>query len=278
MFDPRRRFRTVDRDLEAARFIGVCREVTSYQLQAAVFGEVSRAALGRFTRRWLARRLIAVDRWNGIGINRFRLTPAGREALVRSGAAQESELFVSKKLVAAKDVEHHLWTVDVGVVARTLDPPPDLVSFFWAIERAVKPRPEAIPDVLADRSARPGTPGYRFAFEVDLGTESLRRQFLPKLERLATLLVAAEGDVTSAIVVLTTSSRRTASITKAMRGRTGSVPLFVAELPEVTGAKGLADLGNLLRPGRSSMEQIAESKSCEVSDLAACELPDTPTK
>src|SRR5438128_267538 len=106
------RFRT--RDLEGLAFIGRGYEVAQYQLHAAVFACRASTVVSRFVRRWAQRKMISVERLNRTGINRLRLTAAGRDFLVASGV-RSADLFAPRRPTALKDLAHVLWINDLRV-------------------------------------------------------------------------------------------------------------------------------------------------------------------
>src|SRR5579859_1822195 len=75
--DPRLAVCLSERDLSALRFIGEGFEVAQYQLHGAVFGNVSETVVSRFVLRSVRQDLLRVERLNGMGINRLRLTSKG---------------------------------------------------------------------------------------------------------------------------------------------------------------------------------------------------------
>lgn len=245
------------RDAAALAFIGRGYEVAQYQLRAAVFPGLSEVVASRRVRRWVADGFITVERFQGFGINRLRLTEAGREAVVAAGAAAEDELFVPSKAVALKDLAHTLWINDLRVLAMEGLPfVADRVAPAWYLQRTVQPGPPAIPDLFLVRRPRDGKRGTVLAMEVDLGGERLKATFLPKLDLLAEMLQAWAGETARpAIVVLTRGPRRLASMQEALGARALPVRVAVSLLPSAAGGEALAGLRVLLRGGVSSSAQ-----------------------
>ena len=73
------------RDLQALAFVGEGYEVAQYQLQAAVFGDLSPTVASRFVCRAVVRGLLIAERVSGIGMNRRRLTSRGVDAVLEAG-------------------------------------------------------------------------------------------------------------------------------------------------------------------------------------------------
>lgn len=206
--DPRQHPQLSPRDRQALAFIGGGYEVAQYQLAEAVFQGRAPNVVSRFVRRTLQQGLIAVERWNRIGINRLRLTPRGRDVLVDLGVAREQDLFAPRRSVAPKDTSHTLWINDLRVACSLLPQPPDVVSAAWLLQRRLHPAPRVVPDLLAIWKPRDGSAGILLAVEVDLGGESLRGVFLPKLRRLEEEVEAWRGDAAAFVLVFSESERR----------------------------------------------------------------------
>ena len=194
----------------------------------------------------VANGLIAVERWNRVGINRLRLTAAGRRTLIDHGVDPTS-LFAPRRPVATKDVAHTLWINDLRVVFRRSEVPFDKVLPAWQLQRRLSPPPAAIPDVLAIRQDDRRRSGLVCACEVDLGGERLSRIFLPKLVKLNDLVRDWSGDARSVVIVFTRGAQRAASIQKSLASATGGfVEAVVYELPSSGGVEGLATLTKAL--------------------------------
>jgi hypothetical protein len=254
MSDPRIRRRPLARDLDAGVWIGKGYEVAQYQLHEAVFPGRSPVVVSRFVNRWKERGLIAVERWNRIGMNRLRLTSRGRDLILVSGSAKPEDLFVPKKPVAPKDLEHHLWINDLRVVFGRLDSPPVAILPAWAIERNLVLGPSVVPDLLIVRAPGAGSSGRVLAAEVDLGTEPLKSVFLPKLVRLGALLAESGGGSRSGIAVLTKGKRRQHAI---LGSACVTVPIAVNLLPPTSGPAGLGALETMFTPPVQSSEYTA---------------------
>ncbi len=227
------------RDLAALRFIGRAGELAQYQLHEGVFGEVSEVVVSRFVRRAARRELIVISRWRGIGINRLRLTARGRALLVTHGTSAE-EIFTPRNPVADGHIEHQLWIVDTMIVLGRATRPPDLLLPAWALQRRFAERPPAIPDVLASFAHPPEQPALLLGVEVDLGSERLKAVFLPKLEKLCTIMETWSGSTTAALVLLTNNLRRRDALRAAAENL--SLPVVVELLPRAPGRPGLAEL------------------------------------
>ncbi|HEX6639734.1 MAG TPA: hypothetical protein VF215_01405 [Thermoanaerobaculia bacterium] len=230
------------RDLAALRFIGRAGELAQYQLHEGVFGDVSEVVVSRFVRRAVRRELVAVSRWRGIGINRLRLTTRGRALLVTHGTNAD-EIFTPRNPVADGHIEHQLWIVDTMIVLGRATRAPDLLLPAWALQRRFPERPAAIPDVLASFTTPPSQPSLLLGVEVDLGSERLNAVFLPKLDKLSTVMEAWAGGATAAIVLLTNNLRRRDTLRLAVADL--RVPVVVELLPRAPGRPGLAELQNI---------------------------------
>ena len=245
------------RDLVAGVWIGKGYEVAQYQLHEAVFPGRSAVVVSRFVKRWRDHGLIAVERWNRIGMNRLRLTSRGRDLLLLSAVAKPEDLFVPARPVAPKDIAHRMWVNDLRVVLGRLPKKPDFVLPFWSIERTILPRPVAVPDVLAVTTR----PASLLAIEVDLGGEPIQSVFVPKLRLLQEVLRAASSGGRVAILILTSGPRRQQSIGKAMATLDTSVPIAVESLPPDVGPKGLRALEKIFTSGVKSTSHLSGEKA-----------------
>lgn len=240
MHDPRRAKAPSARDIAALTFIGEGFEVAQYQLHAAIFPNVSAVVVSHFVTRAVRNDWINIERWNGVGINRLRLGPTGRDAVIRAGG-DEQALFVPKRAVASKDVPHTLWINDVRVALSCNEVRRfDVVLAAWQLQRRLSPAPGAIPDVLAMRTEKCSSTAFLLACEVDLGGERLAGTFLPKLRTLHSILSEWKGSGDAQILVLTQGVRRAQAINSIAEAN--NLALVAACLPERTGPDGLASL------------------------------------
>jgi hypothetical protein len=242
-YDPRRLPRVTARDLDALLFIGRGYEVAQYQVHEAIFTGLAEGVMSRWTQRMLKRGFVAVERWAKVGINRLRLTRAGRDTLVAHGMRVD-DVFTPKMPTALKDVQHTLWINDLRVVMPRLKFAPDTVAPTWLLQRRFAGTRDVVPDVLAIRSPRPGDLGFLLAVEIDLGGERLNAVFLPKLEALFRVASEWSGGAPAAVVVLTRGERRAAAIRLGLEG--DSAPALVSLLPSVPGRAGLRELAQQL--------------------------------
>ena len=245
------------RDLLAGVWIGKGYEVAQYQLHEAVFPGRSPVVVSRFVGRWKERGLIAVERWNRVGMNRLRLTSRGRDLLLLSAAAKPEDLFVPARPVAPKDLAHRMWVNDLRVVLGRLPRKPEHILPFWLIERTFVPRPAALPDVLAVTVEPPSL----LAIEVDLGGEPIQSVFVPKLRLLQEVLRAASSGGRVAILILTSGPRRQQSIGKATANLDTSVPIAVESLPPEAGREGLRTLEKMFTPSVKSISHPPGNKT-----------------
>jgi hypothetical protein len=246
MHDPRQAKRLSARDVRALTFIGEGFEVAQYQLHAAIFPEVSAVMVSHFVKRSLTSGLIAVERWNQVGINRLRLTEAGRRALTAWGVDLVS-LFAPRRPVATKDVAHTLWINDLRVAFMKSESPFDSILPAWQLQRRLSPPPAAIPDVLAIRQPDSNQAGLVCACEVDLGGERLTNVFLPKLVKLINLVRDWSGDSPSAVIVFTRGAQRAKSIRRLLASSAqDNVETLVQELPNSAGGNALSALRDVL--------------------------------
>jgi len=243
--DPRTRRAPSARDVRAGVFIGEGGEVAQYQLAAAVFPNTDPMVVSRFVTRWRTAKWLRVDRPQGIGINRLRLTPAGRTFLVAAGAAPETALFAPARLVAPQDLAHTLWINDVRVVVGELPVPPTKLSPAWHLQRVFGTTLPAIPDVLAVWETTARGAGAVLAIEIDRGTEALQGVLLPKLALLRAQVREWAGNGTAGILILTMPGKRLHALTAACP-LDSKVPLVVAPLPAVEGPASLDHLRLLL--------------------------------
>lgn len=245
--DPRSAVMLPTRDYDALRFIGAWYQVAQYQLEDAIFPERSPTIASRCVRRLMNARYIAVERWNRVGLNLIRLTSRGRAALLDRGVEDDS-IFVPERAVAVKDLAHHLWIVDAGLMLRALPVPIDAVPCWTLRRRLAATRPPAIPDLLALRRAPNGATEGVIAIEVDLGGERLKNVFLPKLALLRDMLAAWASGQPAAILVLTVGPRRIAAMRTAIEAQLHQVPVVVFALPAQPGRPGLAALRASIAP------------------------------
>ncbi|HEX7706266.1 MAG TPA: replication-relaxation family protein [Thermoanaerobaculia bacterium] len=235
--DPRHAAELSARDLAALRFIGmwICAQ---YQLALHVFPSVSETVVSRCVQRLLRLGLIAVERWNRIGLNMLRLRTAGLRLLVERGVATERELFVRRSAVATKDLRHHLWIVDLGLAFASL-PVGFTVLPCWALRRKFAGQKVPIPDLLAVAKDKSRT----LAIEVDLGSE--RTKWLAeKLVILAETVDSLRGDGTGGIIVLTVGEKRIVSLSSQIAET--AVPVVVRALPSVVGRPAVAAIRTIL--------------------------------
>jgi hypothetical protein len=243
MHDPRRTKPPSARDIAALTFIGEGYEVAQYQLHAAIFPSVSAVVVSHFVKRAVRSGWIAVERWNRVGINRLRLTETGRDAVVRAGG-DSACLFAPRRPVATKDVAHTLWINDVRVALRRAALLFDAVLPAWQLQRRMTPPPVAIPDILAIRRGGDQLPALVFAAEIDLGGERLQRTFLPKLEKLHSLVLDWSGGADSTILVLTRGAQRASAINAF--AVSADLSLIAAPLPVVSGLEGVKSITTLI--------------------------------
>jgi hypothetical protein len=241
-----------DRDIKALAFIGLSQEAAQYQVHEAVFPGLGEAVVSRRIQKLRARGLLAIERWNKVGINRLRLRTAGLEAVLARKGARVDELFLLRAPLAQSAVAHHLWIVDCRVILEKLATPPTSVQPAWALERRWNPRPSSIPDVLAIWRPSRTSPGRMLAIEIDVGTEPIRGVLIPRLAALGETLLPFSGGAPVFVSVLTKGARRVTAITASLQA--ASLPLLVVvdALPSSAGRPGLSALRTLLTPGAKS--------------------------
>jgi hypothetical protein len=243
MHDPRKGVRISERDIAALTFIGEGYEVAQYQLHAAIFPNVSAVVVSHFVTRAVRNGWIAVERWNRVGINRLRLTSAGRDVAVHRGVDPMS-LFVPKRPVAMKDMAHTLWINDLRVALSSAGAHFDRIIPAWQLQRRMMPAAPAIPDVLAISKGRVESDGFIIACEIDLGSERLSRVFMPKLIILQAEVRQWGGSGESKILVLTNSSHRAAIINNIVRME--QLAIVAVCLPKSRGLAAISDLEDLV--------------------------------
>jgi hypothetical protein len=223
--------RVSPRDLRALRFIGEGHEVAQYQLHEGLFAGRTDTIVSRFVRRWVTRGAITVERSNRTGINRLRLTQSGADLLIATGGAYAGELFIARRPVALKDLAHVLWINDLRVGAFSLPEPPDLAYAAWSIQRRLHSSLRVVPDLLAVWKPRNGSAGMLIACEVDIGGESLRGVFVPKLRRLAEQIYGWAGDAPAMILILTATEARATTLGRLLDPPSLPAALHVRVLP-----------------------------------------------
>jgi hypothetical protein len=210
--------------------------------------------------RWKTRGWVGVHRFLGMGANLPWLTQRGADVLVDGGHAVADELFPRTRVVAAKDLAHHLWIVDLALLAlRGIPASYERVEPAWLVQRRHQPEPAAIPDLLLSSAAKGAGKRHLLAFEVDLATESLK-VFTPKLEKLISVLAEWSMGGSAAVVILTRGSGRAASIERAVATLPGAgrVPMLVRQLP--SGGSPLREaLAQVIRRGDKSGEGVPNS-------------------
>lgn len=239
--DPRADTTLPERDYEALQFTAVWYQVAQYQLEDAIFPDRSPTIASRCVRRLRAAGYIAVERWNRVGLNLIRVTARGRSALVDRGVSDEA-IFVPEKAVAVKDLAHHLWIVDAGLMLRGLQVRVDATPCWGLRRRLAALRPAAIPDLLALRLGVNDETEAVIAIEVDLGGERLKKVFVPKLAVLRDTLAGWASGQPAAVIVLTVGARRISALRAAIEAQVHHVPAFVFALPPQPGRPGLASL------------------------------------
>jgi hypothetical protein len=245
--DPRSAVTLPDRDYDALQFTAAWYQVAQYQLEDAVFPGRSPTIASRCVRRLRAAGFIAVERWNRIGLNLIRVTARGRTALLARGVGDDA-IFVPEKAVAVKDLAHHLWIVDAGLMLRRI-PVRMQTTPCWGLRRSLAAlRPAAIPDILALRLSTADDTEAVIAIEVDLGGERLKKVFVPKLAVLRDTLAGWASGQPAAVIVLTVGSRRISALRAAIEAQVHHVPAFVFALPPQPGRPGLAALRASITP------------------------------
>jgi len=244
------------RDPVGLAFVGRGWEVGQYQLREAIFPGLSEVVASRRVRRWANLRLVNVQRCMGFGMNLLRLTPAGRDVVIASGAARADELFTPSRSAALKDVRHLLFVNDVRTLAlRGVPFAADVVAPAWLLQRQLQPPPPAIPDLLLSAMGRDGRRGRLLAVEIDLGGERLAATFLPKLKLLADVLLGWAPDSRVGVIVLTRGPRRLVALRAGIDALALPVPILAEELPAAMGMDALTCLGQVFRAPVQASEQ-----------------------
>jgi hypothetical protein len=218
--------------------VGEGYEVAQYQLQTAIFGDLSPTVPSRFVRRAVARGLLIADRVSGIGMNRLRLTARGVDAVLEADGNPLS-LFAPRRPVADKDWMHTLRINDLRAVLMMQARPPADLRPAWSLQRELAT--DAIPDLLGVWRGSKGV-DLLLACEIDRGTENLTSVFLPKLRLLSEMLHEAAQDRT-AILILSDGERRIRRLRETPESR---CRVIVERLPDEVGPKGLASLRSRL--------------------------------
>lgn len=243
------------KDVVGLTTLGLLGCMTGPQIRFECYGGCRESNFARRLDRWQARGWVGVTRFLGMGANIIWLTPKGAGALVDGGHAADEHLFPRERAVAAKDLAHHLWIVDLTLLAlRGVPAAYERVEPAWLIQR--ERQPEAVPDVALSSPLK--TPGQRkvLAYEVDLASESTT-VFVPKLERLSRVLTTWANGGTAAVVILTRGSGRASSLERAVRARGAAiqVPVVVKLLP--TGGSACREaLAEVVGRGGKSAEGV----------------------
>ncbi len=237
--DPRGSYWPPARSIAVLLFIAEGGEVMQPQIHERFFAGRSEAVVSRAIRKLADHDLLSIDRWNSIGVNRLRLTARGRDLLLAAGVP-EHVIFVLRRPVAPAHVSHTTWINDLRVIVAASGRAPAFALPAWALQRLIRPLPPTIPDLLVHFGGD-GKPTLTLAFEVDLGSERLRKVFVPKLVRLQDVLRSwSEGAI--AIIVLTSGVRRAALLREHLNSTASLTDLVVDTLPRGTGREAIADL------------------------------------
>jgi len=240
--------RMLPRDIEAGCFVGEGYEVAQYQVQEACFGDLSPTVCSRFKARWESRGFLKVTRRHSFGANHLSLTSRGRQFLIKHGC-DERRLFVPRRPVSSRNLDHHVLCNDVRAACVTIAPLPEELAASWLIERILVDRP-VVPDVVGLYRMHAEDQVAVLAVEVDRGTEALDSIFLKKLERLQTWLASTRYS----IVVLTSSVARANKIRSTIAMQQHSAAFFVVDqLPEVSGRASVDALRALLKGAVGSL-------------------------
>jgi len=231
------------RSLEVLRFIGEGGEVTQPQIHERFFRGRSDAVLSRAIQKLAAHGLLVIDRWNKVGVNRLRLTTAGR-TLLHTAGVPEHAIFLLRKAVAPAHASHTAWINDLRVVVAESERRPVFALPAWALQRLIRPLPPTIPDLLVHFGAD-GKPALTIAFEVDLGSERLRTVFVPKLQLLHTIMRSWSSGA-HIIIVLTAGARRAALLRAQLSVHETSAGIIVDTLPAGSGRQAIAALRDRL--------------------------------
>lgn len=239
MHDPRAQPKLSARDADVLVFIALAREVAQYQIHALFFAGLSEVVVSRCIRRLFGLRLITVDRWRKVGINRLRLTPNGADYLLEYRLAAEEQIHVAARPAADKDIAHSLWIVDLLVLFRMFAPAAEALPCWHLRRRLHAAAGVSIPDVLAI-PRKPKAP--LIAVEVDRATERMA-VVLQKLRALDGTLATLASDADAAIVFLTVGVRRVQAVRKAVGEAPLRASIVVESLPGEPGRPGLRSLG-----------------------------------
>ena len=207
--------------------------MTGPQLRFEGYGGCKESNFARRLARWVARGWVCLMRFLGMGCNLVWLTQRGADALVDGGFATADQLFPRTRVVAAKDLAHHLYIVDLCLLAlRGIPRAYQSVEPAIAIQRRLQPQPEAIPDVLLSSPSKVTGRRNLLAFEVDLGTEAVQ-VFGKKLEAASRVLTEWANGGAANVVILTRGSGRASSIERELAARAVAirVPMVVRQLP-----------------------------------------------
>jgi hypothetical protein len=241
--DPRGSYWPPSRSVAVLLFVAEGGEVMQPQVHERYFHGRSEAVVSRAIRNLADHDLLSIDRWNNVGVNRLRLTTYGRDLLLAVGVPEHA-IFTLRKPVAPAHVGHTTWINDLRVVVARSGRTPAFALPAWALQRLVRPLPPTIPDLLVHFGGD-GKPPLTLAFEVDLGSERLRKVFVPKLRLLQEVMGIWSGDA-RAIIVLTSGLRRAALLRAHLSATEAAADLIVDTLPSTTGRQAIAELRDRL--------------------------------
>jgi hypothetical protein len=254
------------RDLEALAFVGRGYEVMQYQLHEAVFPRRAPNVISRFVSRAVRRGYLLAERLQGVGMNRLRLTGDGVQLLVERGIAKADALFAPRRSVALKDLAHTVWINDVRCALVRSSESPQVISPAWLLQRRLHPAPPAVPDVLAIWKPSDDAAGFLLACEVDLGGESVRGTFAPKLRELANEVDLWAEESPAALLIFTSSVRRAELIRHQMPvfGYSHHVGM-VNLLPSQSGVQAITALQTIIYDVFRIKETIESSTTSEAT-------------
>ena len=220
------------RAFDALATVARFRMLLRRQIKRWKFPLVSDTIVKRWTDRMQAAGYLGTERSARNGVQYLWCTQKGRDVLVEHGY-QAADLFPARGPVAAKDLQHTLYTVDAAIALHERSNGADALYPAWALQRLYGGSLRAVPDLLALSAGGYGTDAKAVAVEVDLSTES-HRVVVAKFVALEMWLRPYSVRSSAAILVLTNGRRRRGSLAAALARARVEIPFAVDLLETFT--------------------------------------------
>jgi DNA-binding MarR family transcriptional regulator len=207
------------RDIEVLLFIAVMREVAQRHIRRKF--ALSDALASRIAGRLVRHGLIERRRIHENGINLLRPTRLGIALLMSGHHAKQSQLFLPRRSMGLKDLEHTLGIIDLVLAAEERWPAAKIRP-CWALRRKLGPGWR-----IADLAVRPPNAHLTLLGELDCGSENLAT-LTTKLTDLVAEYPSWCDPGPVEIIVIATTKRRATAIRRAI-GKKG-IPARVTSL------------------------------------------------